>query len=192
MAIKIFIDQGHNPQGINAGAEGNGLREQDITYNVGIYLRNLLNSNSCFDARTSRNTPTESLGVSNTSSLRTRVLAANNWPANYFISLHCNASDNPSYNGTEVYVVRANSEAYYLAEYILNAIVARVGTRNNGVRLNPSLYVLRNTTMPAILVEMGYITNVDDAQKLRDDQYQFAYAIYEGLLEYFDLTNVRC
>lgn len=192
MAIKIFIDQGHNPQGINAGAEGNGLREQDITYNVGIYLRDLLNNNSCFQARTSRNTPTESLGVSNTSSLRTRVQAANNWPANYFISLHCNASDNPSYNGTEVYVVRANSEAYYLAEYILNAIVARVGTRNNGVRLNPSLYVLRNTTMPAILVEMGYITNVDDAQKLRDDQYQFAYAIYEGLLEYFDLTNVRC
>ncbi len=46
--------------------------------------------------------------------------------------------------------------------------------------------------MPAILVEMGYITNVEDALKLRDDQYQFAYAIYEGLLEYFDLTNVRC
>ncbi len=46
-----------------------------------------------------------------------------------------------SFNGTEVYVVRAYSEAYYLAEYILNAIVRRVGTRNNGVRLNPSLYV---------------------------------------------------
>ncbi len=43
MAIRIFIDQGHNPSGINAGAEGNGLREQDVTYNVGIYLANLLN-----------------------------------------------------------------------------------------------------------------------------------------------------
>lgn len=192
MAIKIFIDQGHNPQDINAGAEGNGLREQDITYNVGIYLRNLLNNNSCFEARTSRNTPTEILGFSNTSSLRTRVDAANNWPANYFISLHCNASDNTSFNGTEVYVVRSGSEAYYLAEYILDAIVKRVGTRNNGVRINPSLYVLRNTTMPAILVEMAYITNAEDAEKLRDDQYQFAYAIYEGLLEYFDLVNVRC
>ena len=38
MAIRIFIDQGHNPSGVNAGAEGNGLREQDVTYNVGIYL----------------------------------------------------------------------------------------------------------------------------------------------------------
>ncbi|MBQ7054837.1 MAG: N-acetylmuramoyl-L-alanine amidase, partial [Oscillospiraceae bacterium] len=42
MAIKIYIDQGHNPQGVNAGAEGFGLREQDITYDVGIYLRDIL------------------------------------------------------------------------------------------------------------------------------------------------------
>ena len=42
MAIKIFIDQGHNPEGINAGAEGFGYREQDITYAVGTYLGELL------------------------------------------------------------------------------------------------------------------------------------------------------
>ena len=190
MAIKIFIDQGHNPESVNAGAEGFGLREQDITYNVGIYLANILNNDPRFEATTSRTTPTEILGYNNTSSLRTRVEMANSWPANYFISLHCNASENPNYNGTEVYVERAYSQAYYLAEYVLNAIVDRVGTRDNGVRINPSLYVLRRTTMPAILVEMGYITNYEDSQKLRDDQYQFAYAIYEGLLEYFGLEPV--
>lgn len=187
MPIKIFIDQGHNPETVNAGAEGFGLREQDITYNVGIYLRDILNNDPRFEARTSRNSPTEILGYNNTSSLQARVEMANSWPANYFISLHCNASDNPNYNGTEVYVEREYSQAYYLAEYVLNSIVNRVGTRDNGVRINPSLYVLRRTTMPAILVEMGYITNYDDAMKLRDDQYQFAYAIYEGLLEYFGL-----
>lgn len=42
MAIKIFIDQGHNPSGPNTGAEGNGLVEQDITYAVGQYLAELL------------------------------------------------------------------------------------------------------------------------------------------------------
>ena len=51
MAIRIFIDQGHNPSGVNAGAEGNGLREQDVTYNVGIYLANLLNDDTRFTAR---------------------------------------------------------------------------------------------------------------------------------------------
>ena len=42
MAIKIFIDQGHNPYGANTGAFGNGLNEADVTYKVGVYLRDLL------------------------------------------------------------------------------------------------------------------------------------------------------
>lgn len=185
MAIKIFIDQGHNPSGINAGAEGNGLREQDITYNVGIYLANILRKDSRFEAQTSRKTPTESLGYSNTSSLAARVQMANEWPADYFISLHCNSNENPAINGTEVYVGQNFTQAYYLGEHILNAIVNYVGTANNGIRLRPSLYVIRNTNMPAVLVEMGYLTNYNDAQKLRDRQYDFAFAIYKGLLIYF-------
>lgn len=185
MAIKIFIDQGHNPSGVNAGAEGFGLREQDINYNVGIYLANLLNDDPRFEARTSRTYPEESLGTSNASSLAQRVQLANSWPANYFISIHCNSNVNPEINGTEVYVYQNYTQAYYLAEHVLQAIVSRVGTRNNGVRVNSSLYVLRRTNMPSILVELAYISNASDAEKLENDQYQFAYAIYEGLLSYF-------
>ncbi|MBS7264318.1 MAG: N-acetylmuramoyl-L-alanine amidase, partial [Eubacteriales bacterium] len=44
MAIKIFIDQGHNPENPNAGAEGNGYREQDLVYEIGVRLAALLNS----------------------------------------------------------------------------------------------------------------------------------------------------
>ncbi|HAB62553.1 MAG TPA: cell wall hydrolase, partial [Lachnospiraceae bacterium] len=68
MPIKIFIDQGHNPETVNAGAEGFGLREQDITYNVGIYLADILNNDPRFEARTSRTNPTEILGYNNTRS----------------------------------------------------------------------------------------------------------------------------
>lgn len=188
MAIKIFIDQGHNPQGINAGAEGFGLREQDITYQVGIYLRNILNEDPRFEARTSRNTPEQSLGYSNTSSLAERVRLANTWPADYFLSIHCNANTNPNINGTECYVYENYSQSYYLGERILLSIVSRLGTFNNGVRINPSLYVLRRTNMPAVLIELAYITNASDAEKLRTRQYDFAYAIYEGLLTYFGLS----
>ncbi len=183
-SIKVFIDQGHNPQGVNAGAEGFGLREQDITYPVGIYLRDILNADGRFAARTSRNTPDEVLGTTNASSLAARVNAANSWPADYFISIHCNANVNPAINGSEVYVFRRDSAAGDLAQAVLNAIVSRVGTKDNGVRVNPSLYVLRRTAMPAILVELAYITNEQDAQKLVNDQYAFAYAIYEGLCTY--------
>lgn len=79
MAIKIFIDQGHNPQNPNAGAEANGLREQDINYNVGILLAEMLNNNPNFEARTSRTYPTEQLGTSTLTSLQTRVALANSW-----------------------------------------------------------------------------------------------------------------
>ena len=62
--IKVFIDQGHNPTNPNAGAEGNGLREQDIVYEVGRRLAILLNANPNYEARLSRNSPTEILGTS--------------------------------------------------------------------------------------------------------------------------------
>lgn len=106
MAIKIFVDQGHNPSGPNTGAEGSGLLEQDVTYAVGVYLADLLRADPRFEVRLSRSTPEEILGTSNATSLAERVRLANEWPADYFISIHCNANVNPAVNGTEVYVYR--------------------------------------------------------------------------------------
>jgi N-acetylmuramoyl-L-alanine amidase len=137
----------------------------------------------------SRNTPTEQLGTSNSTSLAARVRAANEWPADYFISIHANANTNSAVNGTEVYVYQMYTQSYYLAQYVLNAIVNIVGTRDNGVRVNPSLYVLRRTNMPAILAELAYLTNESDAKKLETKQAEFARAIYEGLLSYFGLDQ---
>ncbi len=185
MAIKIFIDQGHNPGGINGGATGFGVNEQDITFYVGIYLRNLLNADPRFEARTSRQTIDEILGTSNATSLRARVDMANSWPADYFISIHCNANVNPAINGSEVYVYALYTEAANLAESVLEFMVETVGTKYNGVRANPSLYVLRRTQMPSILVELAYITNYEDNLLLQNEQYAFAYGIYLGILNYF-------
>jgi len=190
MAIKVFVDQGHNPTGShNAGAVGFGLYEQDITYNVGVYLADLLRADPRFEVRLSRNTPEEVLGTSNASSLSARVQMANSWPADYFISIHCNANVNPAINGTEVYVYQSYTQAYYLAESILDSIVSEVGTKDNGVRMNSSLYVLRRTNMPAVLVELAYLSNESDMLLLRDNQYEFAKGIYAGLLDYLELPE---
>lgn len=184
MAIKIFIDQGHNPSGVNAGAEAFGLREQDINYNVGIYLRDFLNADSRFEARTSRNTPEETLGFDNNSSLAARVEMANSWPADYFISIHTNANVNPAINGSEAYIFQFNTQAHWLAQSIVQAIVDYVGTNYNGIR-TANFYVLRNTNMPSVLVELAYLTNWADNQLLLNNQYDFAWAIYQGMLRYF-------
>ena len=189
MAIKIYIDQGHNPTGYpNAGASWYGQQEQDVTYEVGLYLAQMLREDGRFDVRLSRPTEDTVLGTSNATSLRRRVAEANEWGANYFISIHANASENTTANGTEVYVYRLYTQADWLAQHVLQGIVDTVGTKDNGVRARTNLYVLRRTAMPAILVELGYMSNPEDAEKLRNDRYQFALGIYRGMLRYFGLS----
>ena len=191
MAIKIYIDQGHNPGGINGGAVVGDIEEQQINYNVGTMLADLLRSDYRFEVKTSRTSPTQILGYNSASSLAQRVNEANAWPADYFISIHSNSNPNPAINGAEVYVYQFGTQAEYLAQHVLQRIVQIVGVRDNGVRTNPTLYVLRNTNMPSILVELGYMTNAFDLQKLLNNQDAYAYAIYIGVLDYFGFSPLN-
>lgn len=185
MPIKIFIDQGHNPTNPNAGAEGNGLKEQDITYEVGVILADLLNENENFEARLSRNSPTEVLGTSTSESLASRVNNANDWGADYFISIHANASTIESASGSEGFAYSRESEGYEFGEYILDGLNQITGLENRGMSIRPTLYVLRRTNMPAVLIELGFITNEHDATLMSTEPQLFAQGIYEGILEYF-------
>ena len=184
MAIKIYIDQGHNPENPNAGAEGNGLREQDITYRVGKALGDLLRANPAFEVRESRPTPDTALGSSNTTSLQARVNDANSWGADYFISLHTNASSIPSATGVEAFAYSRPSRGFSLGEEIVDGISAATGLQNRGMKVRPGLYVLRNTAMPAVLVELGFITNPSDAALMNNNPGLFARGIYNGILAY--------
>ena len=187
MPIKIYIDQGHNPENPNAGAEGNGVKEQDISYEVGLALYDLLDEDPNFEARLSRPTPDVVLGTSNSTSLAARVGDANSWGADWFISLHTNASENPSASGSEAFVYSASSPAYPLAEDILQWLRYETGLRTRGVFIRPGLYVLRKTAMPSILIEMGFISNPAEAALMSEEPERFAQGIYQGILQYFGL-----
>ena len=184
MAIKIYIDQGHNPLNPNAGAEGNGLREQDIVYAVGQELATRLRTNPDFEVRLSRPTPDTQLGSSNSESLRLRVSDANAWGADYFLSLHTNASSIPSATGSEAFAFSSPSAAFSLGEDILYWLNRTTGLRNRGMKVRSGLYVLRRTAMPAVLVELGFITNYNDAMLMSQRPDLFAEGIYQGILEY--------
>ena len=184
MAIKIYIDQGHNPVNPNAGAEGSGLREQDLVYQIGQDLARLLRGNGNFDVRLSRPTPDTQIGSSNNTSLRLRVQDANTWGADYFISLHTNASENASASGSEAFAYARGTPAYRLGEDILVGLNATTGLRNRGMQVRPSLYVLKKTTMPAVLVELGFITNAGDAYLMRDRPELFARGVYDGIVAF--------
>ena len=188
MPIKIFIDQGHNPEGFNTGAEGNGYYEQDITYEIGRRLYNLLSSSPEFTPRLSRPTENTILGTNNSSSLSERVRQANAWGADIFISLHTNSAINKEASGNEALVYGPTSKvAVALGEDILEQLTLTTGLRNRGIIYRPGLYVLKETQMPAVLVEMGFISNPYDAELLANSPYLFAVGIYRGILTYYGI-----
>ena len=188
MPIKIYIDQGHNPSGFNTGAEGNGFYEQDITYEIGRRLYNLLSQNPEFELKLSRPTEETILGTSNSSSLRVRVDEAERWGADIFLSLHVNSAANSNATGNEALVYSpASTVAVALGEDILEQLTLTTGLRNRGIVYRPGLYVLRETSMPAVLVEMGFISNPYDAELLAYSPQLFAEGIYRGILKYYNL-----
>ena len=184
MAIKIYVDQGHNPVNPNAGAEGNGLREQNIVYRIGQVLAALLRANGNFEVRLSRPTEQTQLGSSNASSLAARVNDANAWGADYFISLHTNASDLAAATGSEAFAFSTGSRGFALGEDILAGLAAETGLQNRGMFTRPSLYVLKRTSMPAVLVELGFITNPRDAELMNEQPALFARGVFDGILAY--------
>ena len=143
-----------------------------------------MEQNGSIEVRLSRPTPATQLGNSNASSLAARVRDANGWGADYFISLHTNASTSPNAGGTEAYVFSIPSRAAELAEDIVDGVSEETGLRDRGILTRSGLYVLRKTKMPAVLVELGFISNPEEAALMRDRPDLFARGIYDGILEF--------
>lgn len=177
--MKIFLDAGHNYSGAGTGAIGNGLKEQDITFYVADKLKSLLVS-AGHKVKMSREKLTDNLGKTASESLSLRVKMANAWGAELFVSIHCNAFNRQA-EGTETLVYSSTSKSVKYAEKIQKSIVKALGTTDRGVKERPDLYVLKKTTMAALLIEMAFIDNSKDALLLKNRQDDFAKAIFEGI-----------
>ena len=185
--MKIFIDPGHNHSGADTGATGNGLKEQDITYLVASKVKPIL-ERCGIEVKLSRNAITDSLANNSVNaSLSTRTRMANDWGADLFVSIHCNAGGG---TGTETYSYQAGiSSAYKLAQAVQKRMIEMVGLPDRGVKTK-SLYVLHYTNMPAILVETAFIDHKNDAAVLGSEtgQQAFAEAIARGICDYTGIS----
>lgn len=133
-------------------------------------------------------------------SLATRVQRANDAHADYFVSVHANAFGNGwnDANGVESFVYALNdAKTTGLARCIQHELIQATGLRDRGVKENPTLYVLRKTTMPAVLCECGFMTNAAEAKLLKSDAYRkkcataFARAFVPLLAKYIRKKKVR-
>lgn len=176
--MKIFIDPGHNYTGEDTGASGYGLREEIVSFEIADILRKLL-TDAGYKIKMSRSAVKDNVGDGSlSSSIFDRAAEANDWGAELFVSIHCNAGGGI---GTETLVYAKHGAAAELAARVQSAIAGRLGTRDRGIKERPGLGVLRMTDCPAILVETAFIDNENDAWLLKNRADDFARAIYEGI-----------
>ena len=175
---KVFIDAGHG--GKDPGATGNGLREKDITLSIATKVAKILQRHKISVGQT--RTKDTAISVSE------RAKKANSFNADIFVSIHANAFTSASAQGVEIYSYPGSSNGAKLARAILSSILsAKIYTKNRGTK-TANFAVLKQTKMPATLVEMGFITNSQDAAMLKNRQDELAEAIAKGILNYLGIA----
>lgn len=180
--IKLFLDAGHG--GYDSGATGQGLLEKNVTLDMILRIDNLLRS-SYPDVRTKLARDTDTYV-----SLKERTDMANAWGADYFLSVHINAFDG-SASGYEDYIYSGLSSQGLTdryREHIHNCVLARNHLHDRGMK-QANFHVLRESAMPAVLTENGFIDHPEDAALLADPQWRQAVALghVEGLAAIFSL-----
>lgn len=176
---RIVVDPGHG--GRNPGAVGpTGLKESDANWRVSTALKHYMENQGGAKVLMTRSQYQDE-------SLAGRVAKANRWGADRFISVHHNAASNRSWNGVETYSATNGSWASQdMRNKIHKRLVGGLGIRNIGAK-KANFYVLRNTKMPAVLVEPAFVSNRYQEARLKDPAYNWkeAYYIYAGIADHF-------
>jgi N-acetylmuramoyl-L-alanine amidase/Mannosyl-glycoprotein endo-beta-N-acetylglucosaminidase/Copper amine oxidase N-terminal domain len=186
--MKIAIDAGHGPDTPGKRTPDDSMREFQFNSVVARYVRDGLKQYEGVEVLFmhaddgSRDVP-----------LKERTDKANTWKADVFVSIHANAFGNNwnEANGIETFVYTSRpAAAVKLAEAVQRAIIRATGRRDRGVKAG-DLHVLRESNMTAILVECGFMTNREEAELLKSDEYRkaCAAAIVQGISEVYGLKK---
>ena len=183
----VVIDPGHG--GTNPGAAHNGIREPELALVIANKVMELLDANPNITAYMTRHD--NHTTVPN----RQRAYFANELGADLFVSIHANAAEhspgviNTTANGIET-LYSLNNQGHpfsgrHFAEIVQRHMVARTGAINRNLLYRPNVVIFRYSTMPSVLVEVGFLTNPQEAARLATAQYQWqlAYAIYDAIVE---------
>lgn len=179
----IVLDPGHG--GSNPGAVANGDRESDNNLAVGLELREKLQQAGAKVVMTRDSDRTVAPeGKTLGQELQARVDIAEENNADIFVSLHSNENQDSSIIGAETFFEKNKNPR--LAQTVQDALIQETNSTDKGISPE-NFYVLRNTTMPSILVEMGFVSNPAEAARLLTSDYrnQIAQGIFTGIEYYF-------
>lgn len=178
--FRIVIDPGHG--GKDPGATGvSGAYEKEFNLSLAVRIAALLEEDPMFEPLLTR---TDDRFIE----LEERGTIANDWNADAMISIHGNTYTDPMTSGTET--LYRHEDSIPLAQTLQEHVVKAIELRDRGVK-EEQLKVLSTPTMPAVLIEAGYLTNAEDERLLLSDDGQelAAQAIVEGLKDYFTGTE---
>lgn len=176
----VVIDPGHG--GRDEGAtSASGQEEKYFTLNLAEKVQNLLEQVSEIKVYMTRETD-----IFLSAEQGTRQAFANDLDADLYISIHGNTFSDPSVSGTESYYYHEDSKAF--AETMHEYVTSATGFEDRGLRQEP-YFVVKDTNMPAVLLEIGYLTNPANEQKMLSDDFQLkiAKAICDGVKDYLGL-----
>ena len=188
----VIIDAGHG--GEDGGAEVDGVLEKDINLSIAGKLADMLRVCGCRVTEI-RDTDisvyddsAQTLREKKVSDLQHRVELVNESENNILVSIHQNKFDNSAYSGAQVFYSTNNDNSRVLAEAVRTSVVSLI-QNDNTRELKPAgsdIYLLDNATVPAIIVECGFLSNDEERSKLLDSGYQseMAYSIAMGVIEY--------
>lgn len=181
----IVIDPGHG--GIKPGAVKNGIKEKDINLQISLKARKVLEDLG-YNVEMTRYDDSH-IGIYE------RVDFANNSNADLFVSFHANSNGSTDIKGVQVLYCPAfkgdkdGVEQYPLAKSIMDFYTKGTGAADRGIIQRPDLPVVRQTKMPAVLIEVGFMTNEEELSLIRDDKYQnkIVDSVAKGIENYFEI-----
>ena len=183
--MKWYLDFGHG--GKYPGALGqNKTKESDTVLKIGLLVKNNLEKAGEMVITTRENDTYYSLDY--------RSTKANKEKCDYFISLHMNSATNKTAKGCEVWVYDKSSKLYNLATQISTNISNKIKTPNRGVKISKDFSVLRKTKMPALLIEIYFISNKEVENNLTSSKYieDIANTISASLLSFVNKSITTC
>lgn len=177
MAFKVYIDPGHG--GNDSGAVGvRNVLEKDIALEVSKKITDILR-NRGIEVKMSRTNDTFK-------SLSYRTTDANNWGADAFVSIHCNSAKRKDAKGLETFCYKFKYRK--LADCVQNELLNdKLYTINRGVK-EANYHVIRESNMPACLVELGFISNTEDTNLIEAKKNEMALNIADGICNYLGVA----